>query len=857
MITIKATLDAAMSKSNPLLLLATLAIAACGAAPADVTPYERSAGITVEEASYELVTLANQTETALGESFSVRCLMLRDGDLYVVDTGISVDTHPAVESLVVDGDQVEITPAVAGSLHVACRTADGEAVDPIGVEIEVSAYLPAQWTVEPPEQDCFGQTDRLAINYQVEDAVGNLVNGTEIDVDIQPSTGVLGTTGTGFRFTVDGTYQVTVSLLGEVDPQNTIEPVQFNIRVDATPPVFAITSPIRGQTLQVGTMADQAITVTGSVQDEASSITALVIDGVEQPVSGDGLEETFNTTHDSRWGLSVVSGHAEDACGNVAYVTVPFLRSPSYYAAATSANPAAVVPSALAAQVSQSLVDDGDRSDLDDLASVGQYILSDYAFNGMLVPGAELSSNEPRDDCTGFPGPTFASTGHLALRHPNAGRLVNIDPFVDNLSFVGGGVDFAVRVDNFDFPLQVDVEVIQCALGAPTIDEFTVDAWVGFDHLAAAGVVGANLVDGRVAASVESIDFVVDGLYIDMDCGMMDWACDTIVDLIIGAAEDMVEREVESAIAEMVPPLLTDILADVSIDTTVALPAPINTQLGVAAHLSNLAFCGPSVGLPMPSVCHADNTVPGSTLLGLSSQVYPLSRGPGIPAIARGAIRASVGPTPTFDSAATSFGVAVNEDALNQALWAVWYGGALDIPDVAAALPLVPEGVDISVYAGLPPVLMPGRNGNLFEIGLGDLQVEGSVDINALLGNPDAPPQFVSLSMTLSLVAGAAVSADHDVNAVRISLDPEPQIFVEIHQIDDYTYGQLLGERLAETLSEALTGLLGEALSVVQLPSFDLSGTAGLPSGTVWGLTDAAATQDTGWVALSGSLGTL
>ena len=80
----------------------------------------------------------------------------------------------------------------------------------------------------------------------------------------------------------------------------------------------------------------------------------------------------MTTTQSSNWGLNVLVGYAEDACGNRRVVETAYLRSGGYGAPLTESRLSARHPGGIVAQLNQPVLDDSDRNDLDDLASLAK-----------------------------------------------------------------------------------------------------------------------------------------------------------------------------------------------------------------------------------------------------------------------------------------------------------------------------------------------------------------------------------------------------------------------------------------------------------------------------------------------------
>src|SRR5207247_9551963 len=135
----------------------------------------------------------------------------------------------------------------------------------------------------------------------------------------------------------------------------------------------------------------------------------------------------------------------------------------------------------------------------------------------------------------------------------------------------------------------------------------------------------------------------------------------------------------------------------------------------------------------------------------------------------------------------------------NGILWSGWYGGALDLPDVTQLLgsSAVP-GVNMSFFATLPPVVMPGRSGSQIDIGMGDVYVDASVDLGQLLGG-QAGGTPLNVGLYLSMIAGASITIDAN-NQLVVAVEPNPQIEVQVVSIDDPGYQGLMSDLFADLL---------------------------------------------------------
>jgi hypothetical protein len=356
----------------------------------------------------------------------------------------------------------------------------------------------------------------------------------------------------------------------------------------------------------------------------------------------------------------------------------------------------------------------------------------------------------------------------------------------------------------------------------------------------------------------------------------------------VGIFESQIEDELSSAVREQVAPLLQDFLSGFEVATAIDIPAPVNISLNLSSALDMLGFSGP-VGS-------------GYGDLGLYTQVYPSSRGATIPWDSRGSVRKN-GSTPAFSSTSYAFGVGLKDDLINQVLWGMWYGGGLNISDLSSLLDdgseatcadtdngaTDPYGDGCSEYATSPswcgnyddgdftsgtmccvcgggqtsgggafdnislsfdalspPVLMPGEGDDEIQIGLGDVLIDAAVNIEGF-GN-------INVSLYLSTIIGGFLDIDPTTNSLIVSLDNDPDIWVQVVDIDEPSFQGPMSDLFTEVLRLVVPQLLSAAVGSIPLPEFDVGGLAGLPQSEVWGLTNGSLDRTGSYYRMTGSL---
>jgi hypothetical protein len=256
-----------------------------------------------------------------------------------------------------------------------------------------------------------------------------------------------------------------------------------------------------------------------------------------------------------------------------------------------------------------------------------------------------------------------------------------------------------------------------------------------------------------------------------------------------------------------------------------------------------------------PAICPAAGTVPAYGWFGLGVQFYPESRGPGISASSKGAIRKD-GSIADLTGGVAALGVGVKDDTLNQLLWAFWYGGAFDLDLSAMVADVAPKGTQLSVSAALPPVVMAGADGYDVRIGMGDMLVRAEIDLAQFLGDFAQGSMPFSMEAYVSMVLGGSIDIDSVRNELHVLVDEDIEAVVQIVSIDDVAapYRGELGELMADLMRDYGPELLRDAASVMPIPALETGGLPYLPDNVYWGLGNADIRREASYLALTGNL---
>jgi len=808
-----------------------------------------------------MATVLSESTTGAGKEITAFCYVSSGGTLRLPSAATVVQTIPAVNAISQGSNMATLSANTVGTYRVYCHMADDSIADLDGAPLTVGPAAPYNWVVNLLDRQCYSQQVGLPLDYLIYDTFGNRITNATVTLQTVPTVPVTMDNLGRFQISQEGKYDITLEVRTPLAPGSTITPYANTIVVDSTPPTITLSSPVRGAMLQSGTLADSAVNVIGTALDLASAITSLSINGTTVPVATGSKSASINLTQTSRWGLNIITGTSQDACGNVAALSQSYLRSPTYFSTTLGPDTKAQVGAGVVAQLNQSAVDNGNPSSANDLRSLVNNALATLNLNTMFAPGQTLAT-QPLSPACPLNGSlcmlemTTANTiGYGVYRDPNANNKVTFaPPIIDSVDIVNGGVQLAAHMGAVSLPLVVQAADVECALGCPTMHGwYDLNASVGFSSATLSATVGASYSSGQAQVTLANVNLALSGLYLNVDCGVVSGLCNAITGLVTSMLSGTVQSMVTSTLQSTVAPAVGSALNGVSLATCIAAPSPLNLELNVDASLDSVAFCGPEVGLGRPSICPASVTS-GYGLLTAATQFYPTSRDPNIASTTLGAIRDG-GALPTINSTTVGLGAAIKDDAVNQLLWALWYGGALDTDVTSMLGSILPAGADIKIKAALPPVVMPGRNNDQIDVGVGDLYIDATLDLSALLGNGAAPLLFHAAGY-LSLILGGSMEIDANTNTLLVNIDPKADSGVQITQVDDSASGYqgAISNFLDLVLSQNLPGVLQKAIGTMPLPAIRVGGLPGIASGTYWGLSKLGISRSPDYTVLTGSL---
>lgn len=751
-----------------------------------------------------VATLDRYTVLA-GERVAVTCT-LEDalGNDVPVDTDFTVTPAPAT------ADEDGFVPHAAGEYAVACVLASPPLTS-APVALTVNPGLPAtiEITGVVPMKAVYGRTELVELTTDIRDAYGNVVPAATLVVSGNPQTAAVPSGGARALLVGDGQVELIVRVSSPTH-QNLEVSDSITLTVDGTPPQIEILFPARAQIVTAA--PGVALQIRGRVTDAMSPVTSLTVNGAMVSVGSNG---EFTTSMTPAWGVNLIEASASDGAGNVRGLAQTYELASSYRRAGPGRITSGRIMDGLIAHLGPAAFDDN-NADVDDLATIARLAIQNMNIRS-LIPSPVTTFNS---DCS-IPFVTIRGALRLYVDDVRFGApIIDITP-------VNGGLRLRVEVPAVQVALHTAGDVCDIGVGLSGSASATRIVVTGDLLVSASG--------GQAMVRMPSRSVQISGLRINLNLpSIIDWAVDGIINLFSGAIANSLEDAFGDVIGSEIPPVVEGFLESMELATGFTLPAPLALRLDVNTRLGMLAFDPSGGDLGQDATIYATGAITPEPVGGILQETTNI---------------------PSFGTQ-RSLAVALGYDLLNQALYSVWYGGALSIDLDETLFPSQqPNGsqmmrAEASASALLPPVLAPSGDPQWpVEVQLGDVQLD--VDLDGVPGFPT-----IRAVVYASLFARASVTIDAS-GQLQLALAPNPRIALDIATpLDGIIDMVAFGDQLETTISGLAPLLIGQVLRGIPLPTFDLSSMAGgyLPPGIVLGLGNAAARFHPSYVILEGSL---
>jgi hypothetical protein len=567
----------------------------------------------------------------------------------------------------------------------------------------------------------------------------------------------------------------------------TIDDFVGPLLIDSSGPDLTIDNPSRGTQT-----TDTSVVVTGTATDEYSGVAGVYVDGVTASMDENG---NWSNALDYDFGLNIVETSAVD----------------------------------------------GDANGTADSRGVISGNFNEYTKgveNGLMV-----RINEDGFDVLGGMAEGFVDASEVAAMIPNPVFQDESESCIDlgwfgSYCFTWYSVTFTIS--NFNFSsTTVDIDPTNggyldtlASVNYPYMN-YNASGVVAEIGYSASGTISADGIDiqmdltpfiagnnlevnvGNVGVSTRNFDFDLDSWIYDV---MSFFGFD-----IEGMIEDLMIDELADMAEEEVPEMINDMLAGLDLGQTLDL-GDASYELDAVPGYVGVDDLGLTLGL---ETFFTVNGWTSSYPQTPGSLVYPYS-------------------TPNFSTPNGQMEIAIGEDFLNQAFYAMWGGGLLDMTMTGTELGLDPDDLSlfmpnltdlvIETVAFLPPVIVPGTGTDILDLQVGDLELS--------LYNGSVSESNLELRVYVHLFAGMGLTTSTD-NTLTASLGDMDISFDLVYPNPRSQYAGDT-EAFLGALMPLLMPMLTDSLGSFPIPDID-----GL---TVGNINVALGGAEDGFVIASGDL---
>jgi len=556
-------------------------------------------------------------------------------------------------------------------------------------------------------------------------------------------------------FTEEGWFDIYASL-----PDGSLQDIEGPILIDSSGPDLSVDNPPRGYMTEAS-----GSDYSGTATDEYSGVASITVNGQAANVGEDG---SWSTYIDYVFGLNVVKTIATDG----------------------DDNPTTDIRSALHGE----FVPNGDPID-----------------NGLLVRINEAGFDTGEDLASGFidigtlasqlPSPVYANNSQSCINWWWGGSTCwdwyTINFYVGNLAVssteldldptAGGYLDTTAYIHDPYLDWSASGKVIGIGYSASgNIEADWIKIAMDLTPWVQSTVLGVDM--DNVAVSTQNFNFNLNSwIYTVMQFFGVN--IDAIIEgLLVDALADMAEDEV--------PELVNEALEALEVSQTFEMSG-INFDLDALPYQVSVDDQGLTLGLSTWFTAQSWANPYGENL---GSLVYPYS-------------------VPSFATPNGEMELGIGEDFLNQAFYAMWSGGllemsmtdqdlGLDMDDLALFMPGL-SAMTVEISGALPPVVVPGTGADLLDLQIGDLQLS--------IYDGEAIEQNLFLRVYVHLIADMALETDTS-NALVIGIGDMDIWFDLVYPNARSQYAGDTEAFLAE-LMPLLVPMLSDSLGEFPLPA--------------------------------------
>ena len=772
---------------------------------ADTTP---ATLLVVHDVPRHLFTLLDPGEVPAGGAAKLACVAEDAYGNVISDFPFALDYD---KELTIKGTFATATKA---GLHKVQCVPESLAWDLFTLHPAVLSVVPgppATLEVSPvPNKQVYAQQEKVKFISAVFDSYKNLIPAAKVALGVtSPATGFQSKAADTFQFNDDNTYVVHAEVVGSEEIFK-----DLNILVDGSPPLLTIDFPPWGTELD----GKPSVKIKGTAGDAGSGVKTLVVNGKTayvtltpckldsdcsggaDTVGGTCLADAGDPTNghcsvgewQSQWGalhgLNMVLAQITDVGGLVTKATRGFYYAGKYYPTDAAKPQGAMVVDGLQVFLGQNFIDDGvhDPNHPDDMATLMEILIGGMDVNALLPPSINQSGITVTISNVNFAKPTIS------------------------LKCIGGGIDMTVTIPKVSADVSAKTKVLGISVGASgtvTITQILV-------HMEL--MLGASNGVATVSVPVTEATIGVLSLKLNGLLGLLNG----IINMIIGGFKGQIEGMMKSMIASQVTPLIQGLMSQFAINQAIPLPALIPgmpaTTISLVSTLHELSFNDLGGVLKMNASFVAPK---GTTHTVLGS-------------IGRDGCMGSVSDAFVMDTT-QRLQLALHDDVINQALYAIWYGGAMNIQNLQAKdLGLTGAAANVGGFSlegavfgadlFLPPIVESCNMPTPMDV---RIQV-GDLFGQATLSMGDTP-LTIGLFASLDIGAKLALGLDPTTNAQTLSVAISPKLNYQLELVSiskDFadmkaSLQTILEGQITKALANGIPGLDKIA---VPLPALDL-----------------------------------
>jgi hypothetical protein len=507
------------------------------------------------------------------------------------------------------------------------------------------------------------------------------------------------------------------------------------------------------------------LTVEGRLQDPQNELDQLLVNGSVVSVAADG---SFSQIVTSKPGLNIVEVVAKAKNGAARTAVSSYHHAAEFWSAGSD-----TLDDGVMIRMQGRALDDGDRQDMDDLGSLGEMFM-------------------PLDDVV----PEVLIKGSMFMMSYSARKIGKVEnsPLAISITPIAGGLRMSGKGSYFQVPVAAQAgPMTVTGVGRANDMSFVADIQVE------KGCQDQQL-DVKVTRMVVDYGSVQMKLGSGLPGNMMSFMANNMVVFFKGP----IRQNMEQHFTGLVPPLLQGFLYSIALPQNASVPlAQSKEGLPISSALCSVRFGkdGATIGLSTTVSAKPQRDGKGFPLLAVKEQSWPAQDG---------------------------VGVSLQHNLLNRLLYAAWVSSSprRDFDEKSLALestPLASSGLQVTVDARLPPIVMPDASASKLALGLGEVEM--------LLRFRTADGRNATLEAKLAGVYPLGLSLS---SANAITLAPEQgHVAVQLKTFaqsglrpDEYGSAVALVNAIGRSLARPLAL---ETVASFQLPAIDTGALTGAP----------------------------